>query len=244
MVDLIWFDLLWFGVVSNFLNAGSGAGGWLGKVGVCHDVVWVARKFTCATVKLRRSKAVSGACMGLEEIQPRKGKFQHQCQEVQRQPSYPTRSTEPTEIVLSWAFEAPLGMLLSRGIEKVLEEFVQPRPGHLLRNLNLYLCEFSLFPWHSRFSCCRKALKSWEHPGEGSADLIYQLLESQDRWGNSDVKCSSHVISSISQGQILLPDLHSFYFCILPISIMEVMRCDQGKLWQQHCLLVLFFFPT
>lgn len=32
--DLVWFVLIWFVVVSNFLNASSGAGGWLGEVGV------------------------------------------------------------------------------------------------------------------------------------------------------------------------------------------------------------------
>lgn len=49
-----------------------------------------------------------------------------------------------------------------------------------------------------QFSCRRKALKSSEHPGEGSGALGHRLLESQGRCGNSDVDCSSHVISSIN----------------------------------------------
>lgn len=90
--DLVWFVLIWFVVVSNFLNASSGAGGWLGEVGVSlqNDDVWVARQFTCAPVTSRWSEALSGAHMGLEETQPRKEKFQHRFPEVQRQPSYPT----------------------------------------------------------------------------------------------------------------------------------------------------------
>lgn len=73
-------------------------------------------------------------------------------------------------------------MLSGRGMEKVLEEFVQSMPGHLLRNLNLYLCELSLFPWHFEFSCCREALRSSKHPGEGSAAALrHQLLETQHR---------------------------------------------------------------
>jgi len=67
--------------------------------------------------------------MGREEIQPREGQSWFQDAELQKQPRGPAQSTEPKEIVLSLASEAFLGLMLGRGVEKEVEESVQPTSG-------------------------------------------------------------------------------------------------------------------
>lgn len=65
---------------------------------------------------------------------------------MQKQPRGCARSTEPMEIFPSLASEARLGLMLSRDIEKELEEFVQPTPGQRISTeRGIHICGKLIF---------------------------------------------------------------------------------------------------
>lgn len=191
------------------MNACSGECDWLGKVGVCRRMCLGCQDAFCEHLCHLHTKAKQGSPRGhawaMRKFSPGKdnsGISGPGGAKAAKGHHLKHRAYINCPFL---SFLAPLGLMLSRGIEKELGESVQPKPAQSISLERwIHICVKFIFPPPAtllRFSWSCKALKSRQYPGEGSAVFTHQL-ESQDRFHVEILwvmrNCSSHVISSFN----------------------------------------------